>query len=60
MIGSGSVVTKDVKDYALVHGNPALQNGWVCECGTKLNNQLNCSKCKKEYAERISGLIEKI
>ena len=59
MIGSGSVVTKDVKDYALVYGNPARQKGWICECGIKLNNQLNCDTCKKEYIEISSGLIEK-
>lgn len=36
-IGAGSVVTKDVKDYALVVGNPARQIGWVSEYGNRLN-----------------------
>jgi UDP-2-acetamido-3-amino-2,3-dideoxy-glucuronate N-acetyltransferase len=36
MVGSGSVVTKDVPDHALVVGNPARIIGWVCACGTKL------------------------
>ena len=58
MIGSGSVITKDIKDHALVYGNPAYQKGWICECGTKLSNQLKCSECKKEYSEANSGLIE--
>ena len=49
MIGSGSVVTKDVPDYALMVGNPAKQIGWVCVCGQKLDNNYCCSKCKKEY-----------
>jgi UDP-2-acetamido-3-amino-2,3-dideoxy-glucuronate N-acetyltransferase len=29
LVGAGSVVTSDVKDFALVYGNPARQQGWV-------------------------------
>ena len=36
-IGAGAVVTKNVKPYALVIGNPARQTGWVSEFGHKLN-----------------------
>jgi UDP-2-acetamido-3-amino-2,3-dideoxy-glucuronate N-acetyltransferase len=36
MIGAGSVVTKHVKAYALVVGNPARQIGWVNVHGEKL------------------------
>ncbi len=36
-IGAGSVVTRDVADYALVMGNPAHQAGWMSEAGEKLN-----------------------
>src|SRR3954447_13716292 len=35
-IGAGSVVTKDVPDYALVVGNPGRVTGWMCACGVKL------------------------
>lgn len=35
MIGSGSVVTKDVPPHALVYGNPARIHGYVCKCGLK-------------------------
>lgn len=36
MVGAGAVVTKDVKDYALVVGVPAEQIGWVSEVGCRL------------------------
>lgn len=35
-IGAGAVVTKAVKAYALVVGNPARQTGWMSERGLKL------------------------
>lgn len=36
-IGAGAVVTKEVKPYALVVGNPAKQTGWMSEYGHKLH-----------------------
>ena len=36
MIGSGSVVTRDVPDYGLAYGNPARLHGYACPCGQKL------------------------
>ncbi|MCE5331963.1 MAG: acetyltransferase [Bacteroidales bacterium] len=37
LIGAGAVITKPVKPYALVIGNPARQTGWVSEYGHKLH-----------------------
>jgi UDP-2-acetamido-3-amino-2,3-dideoxy-glucuronate N-acetyltransferase len=55
-IGAGSVVTKDVPDYALVYGNPAQIQGWVCQCGAKLklkqNRQARCPECGKTYKQQ--------
>jgi len=36
-IGAGSVVTKPVKTYAIVAGNPARQIGWMSRHGEKLD-----------------------
>jgi UDP-2-acetamido-3-amino-2,3-dideoxy-glucuronate N-acetyltransferase len=38
MIGSGSVVTRDVDDHELVAGNPARRLGSVCACGQPLRD----------------------
>lgn len=39
MIGSGSVVTKDIPDYALAAGNPARVIGWVSAGGVRCPSQ---------------------
>ena len=58
LIAAGAVVTKDVKDYALMAGVPAKQIGWVCECGNRLPDNLKCTRCEKKYKEIEAGLIE--
>jgi UDP-2-acetamido-3-amino-2,3-dideoxy-glucuronate N-acetyltransferase len=35
-VGAGAVITKDVKSYELVYGNPASHQGWVSEYGHRL------------------------
>ena len=46
---TGAVVTKDVPDYAVVHGNPATIKGWACACGDvfiqKGEKHLVCARC---------------
>jgi UDP-2-acetamido-3-amino-2,3-dideoxy-glucuronate N-acetyltransferase len=37
MVGSGSVVTRDVPAHGLVFGNPARLHGFVCTCGEKVH-----------------------
>lgn len=55
-IGAGSVVHRGAQDYALMVGNPARQIGWMCECGNKLNENLQCPHCGKEYQDSDQGL----
>jgi acetyltransferase-like isoleucine patch superfamily enzyme len=49
LIGTGSVVTKDIPDFALVYGNPAKVVGYVCQCGRKLEEEKKqgerCDNC---------------
>ncbi len=62
LVGSGSVVTRDVPAYGLVYGNPARLHGFVCTCATKLEEQsrdahcvvAKCPKCGREI--EISSL----
>jgi UDP-2-acetamido-3-amino-2,3-dideoxy-glucuronate N-acetyltransferase len=35
-VGAGSVVTKNIKDYALVVGVPAMQIGWMSGFGERI------------------------
>jgi UDP-2-acetamido-3-amino-2,3-dideoxy-glucuronate N-acetyltransferase len=62
MIGAGSVVTKDVPDYALVIGTPGRVVGWVSEAGKRLKFDENgiavCEKSGKKYHFKDSIVVE--
>ena len=53
LIGAGAVITKEVKDFALVVGNPAKQIGWVREYGHRLkfenNSVATCPESNQKY-----------
>ena len=52
MIGAGSVVTKNINDYALIVGNPGYQIGWVSEYGHRLvfiNKEAKCKESNDRY-----------
>lgn len=64
-VGAGSVVTRDVADYALMYGSPARLRGWVCACGIKLALSLDsnseealCQSCGKRYHRTERSVTE--
>ena len=63
LVGAGSVVTKDIPDYALVVGIPAKIVGWVSEAGIKLSfdskGEAFCEKSNKKY-KLENGLVREI
>jgi UDP-2-acetamido-3-amino-2,3-dideoxy-glucuronate N-acetyltransferase len=52
-IGAGTVVIKDIPDYALIVGNPSRQIGWVSKAGHKLGfnteGVATCPETKESY-----------
>jgi len=56
-VGAGAVVNKNVPDHALVVGNPAKLIGWVCTCGERLSDDLECLACEKCY-EKLEGHLK--
>jgi UDP-2-acetamido-3-amino-2,3-dideoxy-glucuronate N-acetyltransferase len=62
-IGAGAVVTKHVKPYALMVGNPARQTGWMSEYGHRLNFDANgmavCPESKEKY-KLENGQVQKL
>ena len=61
LIGAGTVVTKPVKPYALVVGNPGKQIGWVSEFGHRLefvSGKAICPESLKSYELKNKSIKE--
>ncbi|MBA4252024.1 MAG: N-acetyltransferase [Chlorobiaceae bacterium] len=61
-VGAGTVVTKDIPDFALVVGNPSKIIGWVSEAGKRLifdeEGKSFCEKSNKLYQLIDNKVIE--
>ena len=62
-IGAGTVITKPVKPYALIVGNPGKQKGWMSEYGQRLefdaDGLARCSESGEQYSlsnEKVTKL----
>ena len=55
-VGAGAVVNRNVPNHALVVGNPGKIIGWVCECGERLSDDLECLSCGNLYVQNQSGI----
>jgi UDP-2-acetamido-3-amino-2,3-dideoxy-glucuronate N-acetyltransferase len=61
LIGAGTVVTKPVKPYALVVGNPGKQIGWVSKFGHRLefaSGKAICPESLKSYELKNENIKE--
>ncbi len=62
-IGAGSVVTKNIPNYALVVGNPARQIGWMSEYGHRLEFNADgiavCPESNQTY-QLINNAVKRI
>jgi UDP-2-acetamido-3-amino-2,3-dideoxy-glucuronate N-acetyltransferase len=62
-LAAGTLVARDIPDFALVMGVPAKVCGWMCVCGRKLelsaeplsNEDTKCQHCSRSYQK--NGLV---
>jgi acetyltransferase-like isoleucine patch superfamily enzyme len=68
MVGMGSVVTRSVPDFHLVHGQPARAVALVCRCGRPFHKlagalpkflaTMHCPRCGRSYRVQDLKVVE--
>lgn len=60
-IEAGSVIDRNVPNFALVYGNPLTFIGWRCECGAALDfgveDDSRCTQCDRQYQRQSDTCI---
>ena len=63
-VGAGALVSRDVPDFALVYGSPAVLRGWMCRCGERLplstgsgQEQASCPRCATAYSRQEGRVL---
>lgn len=63
-VEAGTVIDRNIPDYALVSGNPLRFTGWRCECGERLkfkeDTTVACATCGKGYRQKSERKIVQI
>lgn len=59
-IAAGSVITKDVPDFALMVGSPAKRVGWMSKKGEKLDESLTCPSDGSKYELINDNVLKEI
>jgi UDP-3-O-[3-hydroxymyristoyl] glucosamine N-acyltransferase len=51
LVGTGSMVARDLPPHSLSYGVPARVRGWRCVCGERLPDAapMRCSQCAREF-----------
>lgn len=56
-VEAGTVIDRNIPDFAIVYGNPIQFSGWQCECGHMLKNSeeddkpFKCGACGNPYVQ---------
>jgi UDP-2-acetamido-3-amino-2,3-dideoxy-glucuronate N-acetyltransferase len=60
LIGAGSVINKNIPDFALYYGVPAKQHGWVSKAGNRLSFDNNNQATDPEDNSHYKLINEKV